>query len=103
MGDVTQLIESLPSMYKALGSTPGTLEISKVAMLVTPNWLAEAGGSDVHGYQHRTSCLSEKRAMHGGALGRQRQEDFCELKTSLVYTVSSRPVKGCSPCLQIHR
>lgn len=51
----------------------------------------------------RNPVLMEKRAMWGGALGRQRQGDFCELKASLVYTVSSRPSTGYSPCLQIHR
>lgn len=45
----------------------------------------------------------KKRDMCGGALGKQRQEDFYELKVSLVYTVSSRSGKGYSPCLQIHR
>jgi hypothetical protein len=27
------------------------------------------------------------------ALGRQRQEDFCEFKANLVYIASSRPMK----------
>lgn len=37
MGDVTQLIESLPSMYKALGSVPACYELVRVVDIDTPS------------------------------------------------------------------
>lgn len=48
VGDMTQSVEGLPSLHKALGSIPSTVQ--NRSRLVILAWEVKAGGSDVQGH-----------------------------------------------------
>jgi hypothetical protein len=51
-------------------------------MLVIPDWGGERT-SEVHGYQHMKAWFNENESHVWRCIGRQRQEDLCELEASL--------------------